>query len=342
MKQRMLFLGTYTQNWALQDFSTASSFAFAHSIDTLLVKVADGTFSWYGGVEGYKNIRNTIMGEGILCIPYIYSYGNTYGALSSEIALLKDYQGIDGVVCADMETEWNGQTGWAATLNSAMTGSGRFLISTWADPDLQNWQGLLSALDSCVTAYMPQQYDDFLASCWTQFGGRALQPSLSMTSEFGQNDPVAIAQQASSQNCEAISIWHYQTAVSNPTLLDQIIAAFPKGGDFMPYTPQSADFSKYFTAVDSDHWTARTGFVVQFGIKAFYQTLSRDGDSLPIVGLPLSNEVYTKVSGTNIVVQKYERAYIVYDHTHVLDSQPGTTDAYLAHIDDPTIKSLFP
>lgn len=237
--QRLLFLGVDTAGWALSQFQQAAQFARAHGIDNLLLKTADGANWWYGGLNGYRQIKAVIQTAGIGVVPYTYSYGNKFGALDSEIDILIALMQDSGVVCADMETEWNGQVGWAGHLASRMQGqSGVFLVSTWADPNLQNWQGVLQALNPCVDAYMPQQYNNFLASCWQQFGSVCLQPTLEMTQDVGANDQVKIAQASYNQGCTAISIWHYGTAVTNPTLLDQILAAFPKTGGNMPTIPQ--------------------------------------------------------------------------------------------------------
>lgn len=237
--QRLLFLGVDTANWALSQFQQAAQFARAHGIDSLILKTADGANWWYGGINGYRQIKDVLQTAGVGVIPYTYSYGNKFNALDAEIDILIALMQDSGVVCADMETEWNGQAGWASHLASRMSPlQGVFLVSTWADPNLQNWQGVLQALSPCVDAYMPQQYNNFLASCWQQFGSVCLQPTLEMTQDAGANDPVAIAKAAYQRGHTAISIWHYGTAVSNPTLLDQILSAFPKTGGNMPTIPQ--------------------------------------------------------------------------------------------------------
>lgn len=229
--QHLLFLGTSTLSWTTAQFQEAAQFAKAHNIDNLLVKAVDGTNWWYDGIAGYRAIRDAIKAEGVGCIPYVYSYGNTYGYLNGEIGVLQALlEEPENVVVADMEQEWNGQGTWASTLCKALQGKGAFLVSTWADPNLQNWQGVIQALNPCISAYMPQQYDNYLASCWQQFVGAPLQPTVDMTQDFGANDPVSIASAAHTQGCTAISVWYYETAVANPALLDQVIAAFPKTG----------------------------------------------------------------------------------------------------------------
>jgi hypothetical protein len=210
----------------------------------LLIKTADGGNWWYGGLSGYHNIRNAIHAEGIGCIPYTYSYGNKYNALDAEIDILIALLQSDGVACADMEAEWNGQTAWASHLASRIQGKGMFLVSTWADPSAQNWIGVLQALNPCVSCYLPQQYNNYLATFWGEFGNAGaacLQPTVNLLQDFGPNDPVAIAKAAHSQGHTSLSVWYHETAVANPTLLDQIFAAFPKtlsGGNTMSTVPQ--------------------------------------------------------------------------------------------------------
>lgn len=230
--QHLLFLSTATAVWTLAQFQEAARFAKAHGVDTLLVKVADGTYRWYGGLGGYQNIKKAIQAEGVGCLPYTYCYGNKYGALDAEIDILIAYMQESSAIIADMEVEWNGQIGWAQHLCSRMQGqSGAFLVSTWADPSLQNWQGVLQAFNPCVSAYLPQQYSTYLGTFWSEFGASGaacLQPTFDMTQDFGTNDPVALAKAAHDQGHTAISIWYYETAVANPALLDQILSAFPK------------------------------------------------------------------------------------------------------------------
>jgi hypothetical protein len=128
-------------------------------------------------------------------------------------------------------------------------------------------------------------------------------------------------------------------------------AAFPwqelfdylKGVQMQQYTAQSTDFATYFEEVDANHWQCnRTKNVLQYAIKSFFQTLSIDGQTLPVIGLPTSNEKYTKVNGKTIVIQYFERGIAVYDPSHALDSQPGTQDTYLAKYDDPVIAGVDP
>lgn len=103
--QHLLFLGTSTASWSIAQFQQAAQFAKAHGIDALVLKIADGTYRWYGGLSGYQAIKAAIQTEGVGVIPYTYSYGNKYNALDSEIDILISYMQDSGVVVADMEVE---------------------------------------------------------------------------------------------------------------------------------------------------------------------------------------------------------------------------------------------
>lgn len=347
--EHLLFLGTSTANWSIQQFQDAARFARAHNVDHLLLKTADGSNWWYGGIAGYRQRRDAIKTQGIGVIPYTYSYGNKYEALDAEInILLALLAEPENVVIADMETEWNGQTAWGSHLASRIQGKGTFLVSTWADPNLQNWQGLIQALNPCVSAYMPQQYNNYLASCWPQFaaaGAACLQPTVNMTQDFGPNDPVSIARAAHNQGHTAISVWYYETAVANPSLLDAIYTAFPKGEQSMSIDLTTPGVSNYFEGSD-DVWRCKqTDFLVGHGILSFYQKFGGDAlCGLTYLGLPTSNEI--GVSGhPGLVYQRFERAVLAYDPQHIIDSPPGAGDVYCMHIDsglgqDPRITQL--
>jgi hypothetical protein len=230
--QHLLFLGIETNNWQISQFTQAARFARAHGTDCLLVKVADGGNRWYGSMQGWRNIRQAILHEGVGAIPYTYSYGNKFGALDTEIDYLIAYMQDCGIVCGNFEIEWNNQVGWARHLCQRMQPvPGTFLCSTWANPSIQGWLGVVAAMSPCVNAFMPQQYNNSLAKYWGEFGAHGasfLQPTVCLTNEFGVNDPVAITKNAKNQGHTAISVWHYGTAVQNPRLLDAVFSAFPK------------------------------------------------------------------------------------------------------------------
>src|SRR5690349_2450786 len=89
--KRLLFMGVNTINWSIAQFQDAAKFARAHGIDVLLIKCGEGTWTWYGGLNGWENIRQAIQAEGVGAIAYFYSKGNTLGGLAGEIEIYKAY-----------------------------------------------------------------------------------------------------------------------------------------------------------------------------------------------------------------------------------------------------------
>lgn len=340
--QHLLFLGVQTQGWSIAQFSQAARFAKSHGVDTLLLKTADGSNMWYGGMVGYRQRRNAIKAEGVGCIAYTYSYGNKFGALTGEIAILKSLMSEDGVACADMEAEWNGQVGWAQNFCSAMQGyPGILLVSTWADPSLQNWIGVIKALNPCVDAYMPQVYSNYLAPFWTQFGASGaacIHPTVDMSQEAGPNDPVAIAKATCAQGHTALSVWHHDLAVGNPALLDAIFAAFPKTiqqEEDIVIDLTNGTVASHFSG-DDTIWTCKdNGFLVGHGILGFYRKFGGSAlCGLTHLGLPKGNETSIP-NKAGVVYQRFERGILVYDTQHTIDNPPGSDSVYTAHIDDP-------
>jgi GH25 family lysozyme M1 (1,4-beta-N-acetylmuramidase) len=104
------------------------------------------------------------------------------------------------------------------------------------------------------------------------------------------------------------------------------------------FDQNSPTFGDYFTSSpDGQVWTCKqNGHVVQYGIRGFYQTLAYVKDALPLVGLPVTNEVYLN-SAT--VLQGFERAWIYYDLTGGTSHQPGLGRAWLAQLTDGNVVS---
>lgn len=344
---RILFLGTETGNWSLAQFQDAARFARAHGVDVLLVKTGEGTWTWYGGLNGWEGVKKAIQAEGVGAIPYFYSKGNTLGGLAGEIELYKAYMQADGVLVIDMEIEWNGDVSSAQTLAAALKPvPGMLLISTWADPSEQAWNDVIRALAPAVDAFMPQQYNDYLATFWGEFaqdGASYLIPTVNLDQSFGVNHPVTIAQQAHAEGHLAISVWAYETAVANPALLDQVVAAFPETAAATPPTQEEEqtvitlqNVSSYFEESPAGQWLCKTsGKHVKGAILSFYVRFG--GDALcgaTYLGLPITEEINPNVSGhPECRVQAFERGVVAYDPAHALDSPPNAGTVYLLHIE---------
>ena len=339
--QHLLFCGTSTSVWTLAQFEQAAVFAHNHGVDSLLLKVADGAERWYGSdINGYLAIRDAIRTQGVGVIPYTYCYGNALSGFSTEIAYLKEYMASDGVVCADLESQWNGQAIWARTLCNALSPlPGKFLVTTFADPDEQNWQAVLRALNPCVASYLAQQYSNYLASTWSQFaenGAACLFPTLSLDQSFGPNDPVANARAAYAEGHAALVIWYYDEAVSNPGLFDNVLGAFPKrkeGDDMITINLNTAGVSQYFEKIIGNNWHCKqTNYTIGGGILSFYQQFGGTAlCGLTHLGLPLSNEISI---GEGRTYQRFQRGVAFYDPTHTNDNPPAAGPVYLGHIDE--------
>ena len=209
-----LFLGTETSTWQLADFETAARSAKALGCTSLLIKIADGVLIWYSGIGGWQHVLDTV--KAILpAIPYTYCYGNAFGALSNEIDILTAAMRYSGIAVADMEIPWNGRADWGAQVTAALGPvPGIFGVTTWADPEKQNWRDVISALRPCTDFWLPQAYSDFLvAEYQTQFAGLTAYPVLNLGSDFGPNNIIANAQAAKSP---VVALWEYQRAVIGP------------------------------------------------------------------------------------------------------------------------------
>jgi len=218
-----LFLGVETASWSLSQFQTAAHSAKALGITSLFVKIAEGGIRWYGGIGGWQRVLDTIKAEGIHAVPYTYCYGNGYGVIETEINILIDAMHYSGVVVADMEGEYNGQVGWAIQVCNALKPiTGVFGVTTWADPNEQNWQGVITALAPCVNFWLPQVYTDNLARVYhAQYDPHGLPyyPILYLgVLANSTNDILAIAKSA---NSPIIGYWEYQNLAAHASAVKQ-------------------------------------------------------------------------------------------------------------------------
>lgn len=211
-----LFLGVETSNWAVSDFQLAAKNAKALGCTSLIVKIADGGIVWGGSVGGWQNILKIIQNSGINAIPYTYCYGNTFNAISAEVNILANAMTYAGIVIADMEQEFNGMVDWANYVANALKPiNGLFGVTTWADPNMQNWNNVLSALLPCTNFFLPQVYSNNLATMYhSQFDpyGLPYYPVINLGTDFGGNNIIGIVQNSSSP---IIALWEYEPAISS-------------------------------------------------------------------------------------------------------------------------------
>jgi hypothetical protein len=215
-----LFLGVETANWQLEQFETAAYAAKELGITSLLIKVADGGNIWYDGIGGWQKVLDAVKPI-IKAVAYMYSYGDSFNALQDEIAILSEVMTTEGIVIADMEVEYNGHDDWAKQVCAALLPvPGMFGVTTWADPNLQDWWCVLAKLKPCVNFWLPQVYSDFLAEQYhVQFEpyGLPYYPVLNLESSN-------IMRQAYGANSPIIAFWEYQLISTYAEVIKAIVA----------------------------------------------------------------------------------------------------------------------
>ncbi len=117
---------------------------------------------------------------------------------------------------------------------------------------------------------------------------------------------------------------------------------FLKEKSMNTYGITSSDFGHWFAAQSDGNWKTLTNSnTVMGGNLALYQHLSIDGNTLPVIGLPRTSELYQKdANGYAWTVQFFERGLIVYDPQFKHDHQPGLGASYLGKYDQ--FKELDP
>jgi hypothetical protein len=342
---RVLFLGVETQWWNTDQFSSAGAWAKAQGFTGIAIKVAEGTILWYGGYDSIAANIDAMKAHGIGVLPYVYGYPQY---LNGEIPIYRELMRRFGCVVLDLEAEFNGQVGAAQALCNGMKGApGSLYVTTWADPAEQNWHSVLSALVPCTAGWIPQAYTNWLEGAMNrEYGNDNIMPAVSMTSDFGANDPLAIARDAQSRGHGTIFIWEYATAMANTGLLSRIVAAFPgqNGGSIVQqFSKNSRDFRQFGFSEDASGMWHQGGFVIGHAMKTLYASVSVDGQALPVPGLPKSNEKYVSFTSSEgksgvVSLQYCERGCMAYNVSgEPFDSQSGFNSAYFAHQDHPLV-----
>jgi hypothetical protein len=176
-------------------------------------------------------------------IPFQYAYGPRFGEahIKNEANLLMRIgdeigkaRGGKGFVCTDLEAEWDGNTKAGQIFAQALQYTQcDIYVTTWANPNSHGWKGILQALKPVTHAFVPQQYNDYLATRATDYAGYAIQPALDLSQEFGANHPVDIAKKAKVAGESSVWLWEYGFAQKNPDLVKQIVATM-KGTEVIP------------------------------------------------------------------------------------------------------------
>lgn len=253
----VLFIGVECARWSVMDFARAAKAAREMGVDTIAPKRLDGGIPWYATAARLREERAAVLAEGCGYLPFAYCYGPRFGAkqVVEECSLLAEMMDAnEGAVCADMEIEWNGRTADAVHFATLMRPVPGFLyVTTWADPYQQDWSGVTRALAPCVNAWVPQQYNNWLAARESQLialGQSCIQPALDLTTEFGANDPLAIARQARERGRDAIWLWEYQPALARTDYVRSIAAMM--GDPNPPAPPPPGPRSRVYTVQPGD------------------------------------------------------------------------------------------
>lgn len=229
----VLFIGNECEHWTPEEFANAAKEARAWGVDTIAPKRMNGGQRWYDSPAHLAAERAAVLAEGCGYLPFGYCYGPAFNdqQIREECAILAEIMRVnDGIVCADMEAEWNGYVSAAQLFESLMRPvPGQLVISTWADPLQQNWAAVVRALAPCVDAWGPQQYNNWLAaqeSTLVGLGETCLQPEIDLSQEFGPNNPVQIAEEARARGHTSIYLWELGFARGDPALVEEIVHAF--------------------------------------------------------------------------------------------------------------------
>jgi hypothetical protein len=322
-----LWTGNETARWSLSDFHNAAVTARGLGCTCLIIKIADGTNVWYGGLGGWQKALDAVQNANLHAVAYTYCYGDKFHALGDEIKILADAMRARGIVIADMESEFDGQNGWANTVcNVLKPVPGIFGVTTWANPNGHRWQGVLSALAPCSNFWMPQVYTDYLAGLYhQQYRPYKVPyfPILHMGEEYGANHQVATARAAGTP---IISIWEYQPATSSHAGIVRQIAAIFGGPHPQPQEEevyhnlsiqeQDAWF-KQTTSGKDDTWTCKQNTHTVGGAILKY---FRQNGGVAIHGLPETSEWQVdKDHHPEVVDQRFQRSVLRFDPHNIFD-----------------------
>lgn len=224
-------LPTASDSQLVQVGKTARSLGYK----SICLKKADGGDKYYssrGQLQTTKQTVNEQSGCGCFFFHYCYGYalGNGVAQLEMEAAIAQDLAFAEGhgVVCSDMEVEYNGQPGAAAQFASLVMGGANnplnaWIVTTWADPIQQNWEGVISELAPHIAALNPQQYTSWLLGQEWQLAsveGKVL-PAVNIW-----NDALQGAQQARQKGHKGLWCWEETGSFGNPSLTRSMIATF--------------------------------------------------------------------------------------------------------------------
>lgn len=232
--RKVVFVGTYCYNWTVQDFQKCAGNAKAMGFDTICPKRADGINKWYVTPGHLALERQACLSEGVGYLPFMYNYAPLYNSYQGEAEVAAEIaQVCDGMVVLDLEVEWNGKPDAARTFASNLknTVKGDVLITTWADPDLQAFDGVIQALDSVTSAWIPQEYTNWLGNQEGEYtdqdiNSAKLYPAIDITGEYAGTEPLTLAVEALQRGHKSLFAWEYQAALNNMHFIQGVLSTF--------------------------------------------------------------------------------------------------------------------
>lgn len=288
--RKVVFVGTYCYSWTVQDFQKCAANAKAMGFDTICPKRADGINKWYVTPGHLMLERQAVLSEGVGFLPFTYNYAPLYNSYQGEAEVAAEIAEVcDGMVVLDLEVEWNGKPEAAQTFAVALKNAvkGDVMITTWADPDLQNFDGVLKALDPVTSAWIPQEYTNWLGTQESEYTDQGISnaklfPAIDITGEYANTSPITLAVQALQKGHTSLFAWEYQAALANMHFIQGVLSTFGTNKapvkTVIPYTP-----SKGVTAKKNPQWNTYTiqegdslsGIAVKLGLvdwnKQLYQ-----------------------------------------------------------------------
>ncbi len=225
--QVSLWIGIESFNWTIKDFQSLLTFCKDRGIDSLFVKVYDGTNAYYQG--NFQPIYNLITSTGLLVIPYTFMYGDTFGALDQEIDQIEQLMNTYGIACGNLEGAWDNHPDWGTRVNKRLSSNpNQFLVSILANPSEHGQIQLLKNMKPSINAFAPQVYDSYLNGKWRQdmksIGAEVVFPSVHLTEEVGPNPVETIVKDMG--DCLNIGLWYEGFARKDPEKLKRVISNY--------------------------------------------------------------------------------------------------------------------
>jgi len=156
-----LFVGVESFNWSLTEFDNCIAFCKKYGIQQIILKVYEITQGeWYSQLGGAGFVVNHIKASGLDVLPYGFFYGND---VQTESTVVLKWLGLVGKFCMDMEGAFDNNSERAAVFATELANHpGVLYVSTWANPVNHSWTKNIEILDSIVSVWMPQAYNDSL------------------------------------------------------------------------------------------------------------------------------------------------------------------------------------